>query len=457
MKKNLVEYKSIFLAMHQVFTVCMAISIYSYDYSILKNPQKNEIGYLMVAIVCAVCGFSALIAYGKAEKITIKKHKKGFWDQVYVEPLCIMVAVIVLLLILPLAMVDLKNFSLAGLVVAVGTICYLMDSVLVMLGMNLYRRHLRKELRTGSLLYHAWLMSGNFESGKGFREISKRAKEQSKLREALNKIADGEMELKLNTEEFHGQELEMAIAINRIQDSVLDAVEARTKDERMKADLITNVSHDIKTPLTSIINYVELLQREKLDNENAEQYVRIIDEKAHRLKTLTEDLVEVSKISSGNIKLDIQVIDFLELLYQTGGEFNERFEARGLTIVTKLPNEPVFIKADGRQVYRSIENLYINAAKYAKANTKVYVELAVEKQLATFTIKNMTETLLETQSRPYVDLTERFVRGEVSRTTEGSGLGLSIAKSLTELMGGRFTIRIEGDVFEAQVQFPIFS
>ena len=130
----------------------------------------------------------------------------------------------------------------------------------------------------------------------------------------------------------------------------------------MKADLITNVSHDIKTPLTSIVNYVDLLKRENLENENARNYIRVLDEKSQRLKQLTEDLVEASKISSGNIQLDMQTIDLVELLYQTGGEFNERFEARGLTIVTKLPHNSVMIRADGRQLYRAIENLYTNAA-----------------------------------------------------------------------------------------------
>ena len=142
-----------------------------------------------------------------------------------------------------------------------------------------------------------------------------------------------------------------------------EALAKSIRNERMKADLITNVSHDIKTPLTSIVNYVDLLKREEIDNENAQKYIRILDDKSQRLKQLTEDLVEASKISSGNVKLDMQRIDFVELLCQTGGEFNERFEARNLTIVTKLPHDPVYIWADGRQLYRAIENLYTNAAK----------------------------------------------------------------------------------------------
>jgi signal transduction histidine kinase len=223
----------------------------------------------------------------------------------------------------------------------------------------------------------------------------------------------------------------------------------------MKADLITNVSHDIKTPLTSIVNYVELLKREELNNENAKNYIRIIDEQAQRLKQLTEDLVEVSKISSGNIHLDVQTIDFVELLYQTAGEFNERFENRNLTIITKLPPTSVHIQADGRQLYRAIENLYANAAKYAMENTTIYVELMPLDKIVVFIIKNIIDTELQATKSDYEDLTERFVRGEVSRTTEGSGLGLSIAKSLTTLMGGTFHILVDKDTFAARITFPL--
>jgi signal transduction histidine kinase len=151
----------------------------------------------------------------------------------------------------------------------------------------------------------------------------------------------------------------------------------------------------------------------------------------------------------------MQKIDFLELLYQTGGEFNERFEQRNLTIVTKLPSTSVLVEADGRYLYRAIENLYTNAAKYAMENTKVYVELYLEKKQAIFAIKNITKDHINVSRTTYQDLTERFVRGEVSRTTEGSGLGLSIAKNITELMGGTFKIKVEGELFIAQITFPL--
>lgn len=196
-----------------------------------------------------------------------------------------------------------------------------------------------------------------------------------RIQEALEAISEGALDTTLNVNEFHGQQKKVAEAVNHIRQGLMCSVNESLKNEKLKADLITNVSHDIKTPLTSIVNYVDLLKKENLENENAKYYIHVLEEKSQRLKQLTEDLVETSKITSGNVKLNMQKLDLVELLYQTGGEFNERFESRNLTIVTKIPSEQIFIYADGRQLYRSIENLYTNAAKYALENTRVYVEL----------------------------------------------------------------------------------
>ena len=271
------------------------------------------------------------------------------------------------------------------------------------------------------------------------------------------RIAKGDYSHPIHTEKMMYELRTHAENLNNVQTGVAAAVEEKMKSERFRTELITNVSHDIKTPLTSIVNYVDLLKRENLENENARNYIRVLDEKSQRLKQLTEDLVEASKISSGNIQLDMQTIDLVELLYQTGGEFNERFEARGLTIVTKLPHNSVMIRADGRQLYRAIENLYTNAAKYALENTRVYVDLEVEENNAVFRIKNISKNPLPEQGAARKDLTERFVRGEESRTTEGSGLGLSIAKNLTQLMGGEFAILVDGDLFAASITFAVVA
>lgn len=284
--------------------------------------------------------------------------------------------------------------------------------------------------------------------------ILRKAVEQYQIRQGVEKIRDGALSGKIDIEQLHGEEKSLAEAINNIGEGLLHAVDDSTKNERMKADLITNVSHDIKTPLTSIINYVNLIKLEKIDNERVQGYIQILDEKSQRLRQLTADLVEASKISSGNVKLDMQIIDLVELVYQTSGEFNEKFEQKELTIVTKLPKTAVLIHADGRQLYRVIENLYNNVAKYALEKTRVYVDISYVEEKVVFSIKNVSEHSLARENSNAGDLTERFIRGDSSRTTEGSGLGLSIAKSLTVLMGGVFDIKVDGDLFKASITFP---
>ena len=212
------------------------------------------------------------------------------------------------------------------------------------------------------------------------------------------------------------------------------------------------MSHDLKTPLTSIINYVDLIKREKIQNEKVQSYLEVLEQKSQRLKTLTEDLVEASKASSGNLKLEISDIDFVELVQQTNGEFNEKFAQRHLELISRLPEQPVLIEADGRRLWRVLENLYNNAFKYAMEHSRIYVDMVLEDEMVVFTIKNISQHPLNISSE---ELTERFVRGDSSRATEGSGLGLSIAQSLTQLQKGVFQIVIDGDLFKVYVKFPI--
>ena len=214
--------------------------------------------------------------------------------------------------------------------------------------------------------------------------------------------------------------------------------------------MITNVSHDIKTPLTSIINYVDLIKRENIENEKVKEYIKVLDEKSQRLKHLTEDLVEASKANTGNLNLDMEKIDFMQLIHQTIGEFQDKFEERQLKTVVKLDKSPVWIYADGRRVWRVMENLLQNIYKYAMPQTRVYIESVTTSKKTTVTIKNISENPLNI---PASELTERFIRGDVARTTEGSGLGLSIAKSLTELMNGTFELYLDGDLFRVSIGF----
>lgn len=275
-------------------------------------------------------------------------------------------------------------------------------------------------------------------------------KERKNITDVISNIAGGDIKSKVSEDELHGENIGLGRAVNHIGDSVKNAVETSMKDEKMKADLITNVSHDLKTPLTSIINYVDLLKKENIDNENAVSYINILDEKSQRLKQLTNDLVEVSKISSGNIELKPEKINLKELLKQASGEFYERYSERGLSEVLKAPEDEVYINADSRSIYRVIENLYTNICKYALSGTRIYIDIERKAEDVILSIKNISEKPLNVMPE---ELTERFIRGDEARTSEGSGLGLSIAKSLTEAMGGSFNIVLDGDLFKAELTF----
>ena len=281
--------------------------------------------------------------------------------------------------------------------------------------------------------------------------LLRQAVQRQKILDGIKKISAGELTAQIPMEQISGDNRVFAEAVNQMGIGLSSAVEKSVRDERLKSDLITNVSHDIKTPLTSIINYVDLLKREDIQNERAKNYIAILEDKALRLKHLTDDLVEASKISSGNIKLELNRLNFQELIQQTNGEFSEKFENKGLKLVVDMPEEPVVIVADGRRLWRVIENLYNNTAKYAMPNTRVYVELTTVGHMVRFSIKNISEQPLNINAD---ELTERFIRGDVARSTEGSGLGLSIARNLTELQKGSFNIYLDGDLFKATIIFP---
>ena len=277
--------------------------------------------------------------------------------------------------------------------------------------------------------------------------------------EGIGLIRDGDLSHKVKEEGMHGDDLLLACAVNSIGDSVRTAVETSMKDERLKADLITNVSHDIKTPLTSIINYVDLIKRENVQEPKIKEYIEVLDAKSQRLKQLTDDLVEASKISSGNIVLQWEKINLIELLNQTIGEFSEKFEEKALHTVLNTPKGSVTIEADSRRIWRVIENLFNNICKYALAGTRVYIDMEFlqnngEAQQVQLSIKNISAQPLKVNPE---DLTERFIRGDESRTTEGRGLGLSIAKNLTEALKGKFEIVMDGDLFKVNLVFPLME
>lgn len=283
-----------------------------------------------------------------------------------------------------------------------------------------------------------------------FYQIKKYNRQQEEIKEALEQIYQGKTDIYLNQKELEGILKQMAIYINDIAGGFSNAIEESLKSERLKTELITNVSHDIKTPLTSIINYVDLLKKENIQDEKVKEYIQILDKKSQRLKKLTEDLVEASKVSSGNVKLNIEEINLKELINQSIGEFKDRFEEKKLKIEMNMPIEEIKIKADNRYMYRIIENLFSNITKYALDDSRVYIDMKRENSKIVINIKNISKEKLNISSD---ELMQRFVRGDKSRYTEGSGLGLSIAKSLTELQGGKFDIIIDGDLFKVVMEW----
>ena len=274
---------------------------------------------------------------------------------------------------------------------------------------------------------------------------------RQKIKEGIEKISEGELDYKIDLEDIHGEQRKIAEQVNSIGSGLDAAVEKNMKSERLKTDLITNVSHDIKTPLTSIINYVNLLKQENFEDPKLQRYIEVLEEKSQRLKTLTEDVVEASKVSSGNISLEFMNINMVEMIQQTSGEFEEKFQARNLTEIMNLPEEEAIVRVDGRRMWRVLANIYNNAAKYAMEGTRIYADLQTIDGKVIFSLKNISEQPLNISSAD--ELTERFIRGDLSRSTEGSGLGLSIAKTLTAMMGGTFDLYLDGDLFKVVIVF----
>lgn len=270
------------------------------------------------------------------------------------------------------------------------------------------------------------------------------------IRKAARRISQGDLSQPLDIKSLiwifktHGQDL------NNVSDGIENAVQEKMKSERFRTELITNVSHDIKTPLTSIINYVDLLEKEDIDNEKAKEYLEVLDRQSARLKKLIADLLEASKASTGNLKVDIEELDAAVLISQVAGEYTERFTKKGLELVLKNETSPVMINADGRHLWRVFDNLMNNIFKYAQEGTRVYIDVIPKDNGAVITFKNISKCPLNISSE---ELMERFVRGDSSRNTEGSGLGLSIAQSLMQLMNGNMELTIDGDLFKVTLEF----
>ena len=274
------------------------------------------------------------------------------------------------------------------------------------------------------------------------------------LHEGSKRIASGDLSNPVDTSKMFWKFKEHGENINKVSDGIQLAVNERMKSEHFKTELITNVSHDIKTPLTSIINYVDLIKKEEIQDEKVQGYIEVLDRQSARLKKLIEDLMEASKASTGNLTVNLEECDIEVLLTQVIGEFEERLQKNQLEVVVDKPDHPVKMMADGRHMWRVLDNLLNNACKYSLPGSRVYVSLQQNANEAVIVFKNISKTALNIPSE---ELMERFVRGDSSRNTEGSGLGLSIAQSLTELMQGNMKLEIDGDLFKVTLRFPMLG
>ena len=267
-----------------------------------------------------------------------------------------------------------------------------------------------------------------------FYQIIQRINCFKKIEEMLKEIYEGNNKERLDEKRFTKEFKQTVNYINDISNGFENAVEEGIKSERLKTELITNVSHDIKTPLTSIINYVDLIKRENIENEKLKEYIEILESKSHRLKRLTEDLVEASKASSGNVKLNLESLNIGELINQTTGEFEDKFKEKNLEIISEIPKEEIFIEADSRYMYRVIENIFSNVSKYALKNSRVYIDVSEKSEKVKIEVKNISEQKLNISES---ELMQRFVRGDKSRTTEGSGLRTFNIEKSHKFTGGR--------------------
>lgn len=275
-----------------------------------------------------------------------------------------------------------------------------------------------------------------------------------KLQKGAAALAEGELSSQIDTKGMRGDLKKQGEDLNSIASGMSLAVEKQLKSERMKTELITNVSHDIKTPLTSIINYADLIGKEPCENEKITEYAKVLVRQSVRLKRLIEDLVEASKASTGNLEVCLQPCDASVFLIQADGEYEEKLQKADLTLVVQQPDSEIRILADGRRMWRVFDNLMNNICKYAQPGTRVYLILEEKEKKAVITFKNTSRDALNISEE---ELMERFVRGDSSRNTEGNGLGLSIARSLTELQKGTLSIKIDGDLFKAVLEFQVIE
>ena len=406
--------------------VCTSVSIDS-GLSIMNYVE-------LLLVVCLVALVFALIITGTILVFAIQVKAGGWWRNTVIFRVCALVKKGIKILF--------KIFGNVNLVWKTGlTIlaAVLINLIIVIIAINSYGSGtviipwvIGAVITAASVLYVALCMK--------------------RLQEGGERLAEGDMGYKIDTKGMFLDLKKHAENLNDISNGMAKAVDERLRSERFKTELITNVSHDIKTPITSIINYVDFLKKEDIENEKAREYIEVLDRQSQRLKKLTEDLVEASKAATGNVTLNLMPCDAAVMMTQAMGEYKEKAESQDLEMIMNLPEENISIMADGRSMWRVLDNLMNNICKYSQPGTRVYQTLEEKDGKALITYRNTSRYELNITGE---ELTERFVRGDSSRHTEGSGLGLSIAKNLVELQGGRFDIYIDGDLFKTIIEFDL--
>jgi len=280
-----------------------------------------------------------------------------------------------------------------------------------------------------------------------YRRYMKMIQDVEQIASQIRLLRNGHFDHKLDLPE-HSQLYFVAVDLNNLQDGLQSEIDKRMVSEKMKVELITNVSHDLKTPLTSMINYIDLLKEEELQPEHARAYVQVLDQKSQRLKQLIENIFDISKATSGNMPIHYERLSMADLVNQTLAECENRLELAELSIKKNYTDEKFYVYADGKMLWRITENILNNAVKYSLKGTRIYLELTEEDEFVNFTVKNIAGYEMDFTAD---SITERFVRGDRSRTTEGTGLGLSIVQSFIEAMGGKMEVTVDGDLFKISV------
>lgn len=430
LKYVICKQDKIWLEFWGVFAIGLEVILGNVGWQLLVGYKNGTIAYTMIPVAVGIIVFIMNEIGIRFYLSLIRRIKaKKVWETTFVYALIKRICNFVIKTI--------TNGSLVSRIWIPYLIFLIVNLILVLLGVGGVIGALLLDILVGIYLYRD-------------------SKQREEIVTGIEIIKNGDSKHRIDTAYLYGENLKLAESVNSIGIGIRKAVETSMKDEKLKTDLITNVSHDIKTPLTSIITYVDLLKRENISDRRIQGYIDILEGKSQRLKVLIDDLVEASKISSGNISIQLDTINFVELVRQSIGEFSEKFDAANLQIVTRFPDSPMLIEADSSQLWRVMENLFQNVSKYAMHGTRVYIEMEEDDdgfdKRVVFSVKNISAKYLEVEAG---DLTERFIRGDQSRQTEGSGLGLSIAKNLIEIQDGEFEIMVDGDLFKAIIRFPM--